>query len=117
MQPLNMIEDIIEIAKREIGNQVKQFMGSDLKSCMLYGSCARGDDHDDSDIDIALLVNCDRIAVKKYTECLAKIATDFAIRYYAIINFVCIPYEEYLNKRTWYLYFKNIEVDGVCIDG
>ena len=36
------------------------------------------------------------------------VATELAMKYFAIVNFVCIPYEEYIEKRRWYAYFKNI---------
>ncbi len=38
----------------------------DLSDVILYGSCARGDYHEDSDVDIVLLTKCDRIAVERY---------------------------------------------------
>ena len=75
---------------------------------ILYGSCARGDYTEDSDIDIALLLKSDRLKAKKYGSVLANIATELAMKYFAVVNFVCLPYEEYIDKNDWYDYFRNI---------
>ena len=108
---------IIEKTKTEVVPELENVLGDDLVECVLYGSCARGDFSDDSDIDIALLVKCNRITAKKYSESLADISTKFAMKYFAIVNFVCIPYEEYNQKKSWYLYYKNISRDGVILHG
>ena len=52
-----------------------RLMGGDLKAVILYGSCARGDFAEDSDVDIALLTRCNRKEGKKYDDGLDVIAT------------------------------------------
>lgn len=117
MPSLALTDEIIENVKKEAALKTKNVLKDNLEKCILYGSCARGDFTDDSDIDIALLVNCSRSDAKKYSDNLTDIATEFAIKYFAVVNFVCIPYEEYIKKNTWYMYFKKINEDGVLIDG
>ncbi len=87
-------------------------MGDDLVKIILYGSCARGDYTKDSDVDIALLTKCNRMEVKKYDDGLDTIATQLAMKYFVIVNFVCLPHDEFLEKKTWYGYFQNIESEG-----
>lgn len=117
MEELKLTGEIIYKVQTEIVPLVNKALGKDLRKCLLYGSCARGDYTKDSDIDIALLVNCDRMEAKKYADKLADIASEMAMRYFAIVNFVCIPYEEYTKKKSWYLYFKNISEEGVLLCG
>jgi predicted nucleotidyltransferase len=117
MNALKLTDEIINKVKTEAAQEVQKVLGDNLESCVLYGSCARGDYADDSDIDIALLVRCDRMEAKKYSDALADIATQIAMKYFAMVNFVCIPYEEYMSKKSWYLYFKNINEEGVVIYG
>ena len=81
----------------------------------LFGSCARGDYTEDSDVDIALLTKSNRIESQKYNDGLAAIATEFAMEYFAVVNFICIPYGEFEEKKEWYPYFKNIEAEGKVI--
>ncbi len=109
---LSLNKEIIEKIKTEATDMIKETMLSDLKKVILYGSCVRGDFTQDSDIDIALLMKCDRYEAKKYDNVLAKIATELAMKYFAIVNFVTLPYDDFLEKKTWYSYFKNIDTEG-----
>lgn len=109
--PLN--DKIIKNCIEEVSKSVRDLLADDLCSAYLYGSCARGDYREDSDIDIAVMTHCDRMAVKQYSDGLAEIATELAMKYYAIVNFVCIPYGEFLENKSWYPFFANIEKDGV----
>ena len=53
--------DIIEKIKREVPDMIREFMEKDLVKMILYGSCARGDFKDYSDVDIALLMKGSRM--------------------------------------------------------
>lgn len=117
MNELILNDEIITNIKREVVDLVRELVKSDLVEIILYGSCARGDYNDDSDIDIALLVKCDRLESQKYTEGLAEIATKLAMKYFAIVNFVCLPYAEFVKNSTWYEYFLNIKREGEVLYG
>lgn len=109
-------ETIIKV-KKEAFNLAQDLMGNDLAMMILYGSCARGDFKHDSDVDIALLTKCNRIEAKKYDDGLDTISTQLAMKYFAVVNFVCLPQNEFSEKKTWYRYFQNIERDGEVIYG
>lgn len=112
MEELALNAAIINKVKMEVPELVKTLMKDDLVEVVLYGSCARGDYTEDSDIDIALITQSDRVEAQKYTEHLAMIATELAMKYFAIVNFVCLPYKEFIEKKSWYAYFQNIEREG-----
>lgn len=117
MQNLNLNSDIIEKIKIEVPELVKALLKDDLVEVVLYGSCARGDYTEDSDVDIALITKSNRIEVQKYNGSLAGIAAELAMKYFAIVNFVCLPYKEFTEKKGWYAYFKNIEREGEVLYG
>ena len=71
-----------------------------LIKMIVYGSAARNDYTDDSDIDIAILTDLDRKEVKKYDSALMDIVTDIAIHNGAIVEYICVPYSEYESKKT-----------------
>ena len=114
---LTLTNEIISNIKKDALRSVSKLMGNDLMKMILYGSCARGDYTEDSDVDIALITKCDRLTVKKYDDGLDVIATQLAMNYFAIVNFVCLPQDEFLAKKAWYDYFKNIERDGEVLYG
>ena len=114
MIDLSLKSDTIEKIQSEIIDRVHKGMNHDIAEIILYGSCARGDD---SDIDIALIMNCDRQESKKYNDFLADVSTEIAMKYFAIVNFVCLPYDEFLEKKVWYPYFINIDSEGKVLYG
>lgn len=117
MEAIKMNDTLIANVTREACAKACEVLGTELKECRLYGSCARGDYNDDSDIDIALIVKCDRLSAKQYNAKLADIATELAMKYFAVVNFVCLPHLEYEEKKTWYPYFMNIENEGEVLYG
>lgn len=107
----------INIVKEEAASLVSKLMKEDLVEVILYGSCARGDFTEDSDIDIALITKCSRLEVKKYDGELAYVTTTLAMKYFAIVNFVCLPFDEFTEKKVWYAYFRNIAKEGEVLYG
>lgn len=114
---LRLNQNIIERVKSESVLLICNAMDKDIRKIILYGSCSRGDFSDDSDIDIALVVACDRMDINKYADLLAEIATKLAADYLAIVNFVCLPEKEFEERRKWYPYYKNIDREGVLLYG
>lgn len=110
-------DNLIKTVKTESTYLVRDLMKDDLVEVVLYGSCARGDYTEDSDIDIALLTKSNRLEAKKYNEKLASIATELAMKYCAIVNFVCLPFEEFEEKKDWYPYFRSIATEGEVLYG
>lgn len=66
----------IQAVKNCVVDKIRDFMKSDLVEIILYGSCARGDYTEDSDIDIVLITKCDRLEAKKYSSELAGLVTE-----------------------------------------
>lgn len=112
-----LTRDIIDKIKVEVPDLIKEFMQSDLVKMILYGSCARGDFKECSDVDIALLTKGNRADSWKYNDKIDEVATELALKYFAIVNFVLLPYDEFEEKKSWYGYFKNIDKEGIKLYG
>lgn len=106
---------VLETVKNITVKDIPVVFHDDCRRIILYGSCARGDYTADSDVDIAILTECDREQVKKYTAQLDDIAAQIGMDTMAIVNFVCLPIKEFDEKKAWYPYFMNIERDGVIL--
>lgn len=113
LQNIELNTEIIEKIKAEAPVLIKRFMEKDLVKMILYGSCARGDFKKYSDIDIVLLTKGTRTDTWKYNDQIDEVATEFALKYFAVVNFVLLPFEEFEEKKSWYGYFKNIEKEGI----
>ena len=99
MDKIRLTNEIISKIKKEAFELTHRLMGGDLKAVILYGSCVRGDFAEDSDDGLDV------------------IATKLAMKYFAVVNFVCLPEDEFLEKKAWYGYFQNIEREGVILYG
>lgn len=117
MDKIILNDAVIEKVKKEAAEMAKTAMGTDLVKAVLYGSCARKNYTQDSDIDIALITVCGRLEAKRYSEKLAEISTRLAMEYFVVVNFVCLPYDEFTQKKSWYSYFQNIESEGEILYG
>jgi predicted nucleotidyltransferase len=104
-------------ANEYLVRKMPEVLSEDLDKIVMYGSCARGDYSEDSDVDIAILTKCDRLTSKKYDDRLMDIVTDIAMNYGMVVQYICIPTDEYEKKKTWYGYFKNIEQEGIVLYG
>lgn len=52
-----------------------------------------------------------------YNEKIAEISMQMAMKYFAVVNFVCLPYAEFMKKKSWYFYFQNIDSEGEVLYG
>ncbi len=117
MKNIDLNSSIIEKIKVEAPELIKEFMKNDLVKMILYGSCARGEFKEHSDVDIALLTKGSRTDSWKYNDKIDQVATKLAMKYFAIVNFVLLPYDEFEEKKSWYGYFKNIDKEGIKLYG
>ncbi len=105
----------LELVKKAAIKGIPNILHDNCRRIILYGSYARGNFTSDSDVDIAILTSCDREQVKEYNSQIDDLATDIGTDTMAIVNFVCLPLEEYEAKKAWYPYFINIARDGVTL--
>ena len=109
------LEYTLDKIKKIIIRDIPKALKDDCRKIILYGSCARGDFNNDSDVDIAILTDSDRETVKKYDSKIDDIATLIEIDTMAIVNFVCLPKTKFEKKNSWYPYYMNIKNEGVVL--
>lgn len=110
----NVQPRIRELSKTSVA-MLKKALKDDLNMAILFGSCARGENGSDSDVDIALLTNCNQIDSKKYDDVLASVANRIMDGYCEVVNFICLPYSDFCDKKEWYPFYHNIDKEGVVI--
>ena len=109
------LEFTLDKIKKIIIRDIPKVFKDDCREIIMYGSCARGDFTDESDVDIAILTESDRETVKKYDSMIDDIATSIGIDTMAVVNFVCLPQKEFEEKSSWYPYFMNIKKEGIVL--
>ncbi len=99
----------------EYRKAIVQILGNRLTRMVLYGSYARGDFKQDSDIDIMVLADIRPEEISGYADQIFDITYDFEMRYGMEINPSVQSIKIYEQWKNVYLFFMNIEKDGVII--
>ena len=93
--------------------EIKKIYGSHVRQIILYGSYARGDQNEESDIDIMILVDLDEQNIKDYDAKLSDITFDINLDN----DLMIMPIVKNENHfRKWieaYPFYRNIEKEGV----
>lgn len=108
-------------AKREIivsfARKVRKILGKNLKQIILYGSYARGDYTEDSDIDIMVLTTLTDKEIEQIETEIYDLAFDFLMDYGVDIN-VVIKNEKQFNYWLGALpFYNNVQKEGVVLSG
>ena len=115
MQIPNNIEKIIN----EFANRVAKILGKHLKQIILYGSYARGDFNENSDIDIMILVDLKDKELEKKHEKIIEIAYDIETDNNFNIHFS--PLLRNVDKFNYWLdtipCYMNVKREGVSLNG
>jgi len=89
--------------------------GDDIDRILLYGSYARGDSRDDSDIDVVAIVSGDRSQLQQKLKTVWNEAADLGVLYDAVISPTVIPLDEFNQHKDTLPYYRNIDKEGVLL--
>lgn len=92
-----------------------EIYGSHIKSIILYGSYARGDYTEDSDIDIMILLDISDMEIKKYRHQLSDMTYDFNMDYDLDIKPMAKSEEHFKKWLPVYPFYSNIEKEGIYL--
>ena len=100
---------------KEIRKVYEDVYGDKLVKVVLYGSYARGDYDNESDIDVVGIVRENRIDTQKFEKKLWVLTSEIDLKYDILTSPTAIPYEEYRKYMDSLPYYKNIEKEGIEI--
>ena len=97
--------------------QLRKLLGSSLSKVILYGSYARGDNHDFSDVDLMILVKMSDSEIKRIENDVYDIAFEIEIETGIDISPIIkneAQYEYWVDTLPFY---RNVRDEGVVING
>lgn len=101
----------------EFSRQIRDMLGNNLTKVILYGSFARGDYAENSDIDIMILTTLTDKEIEKIENMIFDLAFDFQMKYFVDIN-VVIKNEEQFNYWLGALpFYDNVQKEGIILNG
>ena len=95
----------------EFAKKARQKLGKQIMEIKLYGSRARGKEHADSDIDVAVIVKRKSFAQNRE---LSALASEVSLAHDKLLSLVVIEKEVYQKglKET-YPFYQNIQAEGI----
>ena len=101
----------------DFSEEVKKILGKSLRKIILYGSYARGDYTENSDIDLMILTTLTDKEIEKIESNIYNLAFDFFMDYGVDIS-VVIKNEEQFNYWLGALpFYNNVQREGVVLNG
>ena len=97
----------------DIVNGTRQLLGDKLRSVVLYGSAARGDNRADSDVDIALLVNPE--LTREERSALFSFFSDLWMRTDLFFSPIDIEKNKYDTWGDVLPFYQNIRKEGIIL--
>ena len=99
----------------EFVEQLKPIYGTSLKSVILFGSYARGEEHEGSDVDVLLLVDLPREEMDKKDEALCELTFEYQVEKDVDIAPVTLTVSDFLRWRNIHEFLQNVQKDGVTL--
>lgn len=94
-------------------NCARKAFGEQLKEVILFGSYARGDFREDSDIDVLLVADIKEIEVTDYAYQLSECLGDIAMEYGMVLSPIIEPYSSYLAYKDTAPFLCNARREGL----
>lgn len=107
-------DQLHEVLQRMV-NLYRTVYGADIMHIVLYGSYARHDNDDESDLDLAAIVRGDRKNLQKKLYALWDMTDEINLEYGIIISPTVIPYDEFITYQQILPYYRAIKEEGVEI--
>lgn len=110
-----MSEEKIKAVVTQFAEEAKKIYGMDLRRVILYGSCARGDFVNDSDIDIMLLLDIAQEKVIEARKQILDISDQLDLEYDVVLAPVIQSYQLYQQYMSASQFYQNVQKEGLEI--
>jgi predicted nucleotidyltransferase len=100
----------LKLVLDEFKTELRRLYGDRLKDIILYGSYARGDARDESDIDVMVVLR-DTVTPGREIDCMIDLITDLNLKYGVLLAVVPVSEEKFLRVNSPLLL--NVRREGI----
>lgn len=108
-------KDTLTDISETIAKTAKEAFGDKFDSAVLYGSYARGDFDDGSDIDIMILANIPRAELACYKKKFSRLTSELGLKYDVVITVTLKDSETFYKFQNTVPFYSNIQKEGIRI--
>ncbi len=98
---------------RELVAGILKTADSKIVEIILYGSVARGTNAENSDVDIAVLINSSLTADE--LDLLSDFIVDMNLKYDTVFSVIDVPNEQYQMWKDTIPFYKNVTREGISL--
>lgn len=95
--------------------EIQKIYGTHLKSVILYGSYARGDYTEDSDVDIMILVDLTEDEMDAYADQLSEVGFEYNVAHDIWMMPVVKNLHHFKKWVSAYPFYSNVQKEGVTL--
>ncbi|MBQ6021092.1 MAG: nucleotidyltransferase domain-containing protein [Clostridia bacterium] len=99
----------------DVAERAKTILGQALSAVVLYGSYARGDYDDESDIDIMVRIDCTPERLNELRETFIGIANELSLEHGVEVSVSLADAATYDRYKRFLPYYESIESEGIKI--
>jgi len=111
------IPETVRVHLREYVKEIQKIYDKNLEQVILYGSYAKGNYGDNSDIDIMILVDVPDDEIYNYSDMLSDYTYDFNMEYNLDVKPMTQSKENFLKWVNVYPFFKHVRDEGIKLYG
>ena len=102
----------IDNISQQISQSYRSVYGDNIVAIYLYGSYARGNYDEESDVDIAAIIRGNRIDLHRKLKQIWDVSADIGLKNDVIVSPTVIPFDEYEEYKHTLPYYMNIQKEG-----
>ena len=114
---MTKINPAISNVAEELSRNTQDILGDKLRKIILYGSYARGDHQDYSDLDIMVLADVDESEYKALESEIDKTASDIGLEHDKIVSVLLNNETLFMSRLPISPFYRNVLSEGVAIYG
>ena len=107
----------LQVVSEKVARLAKEQFGDKLDKVILYGSYARGDYDDESDIDIMVLVDLPKEELASFKKPFIYLSSDMGLEYDLVITITLKDTETYYRYLEAVPFYHTVQKEGVLIAG
>lgn len=108
-------ENQLHIISETVASEAKRLLGEKLSAVVLYGSYARGDHDDESDIDIMVIVKCATEELSRFRHLLTSVSSRLSLEYGVTVSVTIADAESFDRYGSFLPFYININREGIRI--